>query len=125
MSMLDAAFCMLDDEETGIRSDDSYKAAAAAGVFFGLHENHVNNMLRACDSTNRYRGRKIPGPLHHDAVEHDSSLRGFRRRRSKSAQSIGRPVQNLLATYFRVHLPPRLFRSRCTGYYPGFFSYAA
>ena len=133
--MLDAEFWIVGKEKgTGLQPSafakaTADKATAATGPlscpFFGLHENRVNKMLRACDPRDCAPGEAITRPLLNDALEHDSRLRRFRRRRSEGAPSVGRSVQNLLATYFRVHLPPRLLRSGRAGPDPGFFSHGS
>ncbi len=132
--MIDAGFWIVGKEKGTGRSSAFAKATADKATkatrplfrpFFSLPENHVNKMLRACDPRGCARGEAIARPLLNDALEHDSSVRGFRRRRSESAPSVGRSVQNLLATYFRVHLPPRLLRRGRAGPDPGFFSHGS
>ena len=133
--MLDAGFWIVGKEMgTGLQPSAFAKATAdkateATGPlfrpFFSLPKNHVNKMLRACDPRDCARGEAITRPLLNDALEHDSRVRGFRRRRSEGAPSIGRSVQNLLATYFRVHLPPRLLRRGRAGPDPGFSSHGS
>ena len=133
--MVDVGFWIVGKEMgTGVRSSAFAKATAdkateATGPlfppFFSLPKNRVNKMLRACDPRDCAPGEAIARPLLNDALEHDSRLRRFRRRRSEGARSVGRSVQNLLATYFRVHLPPRLLRSGRAGPDPGFFSHGS
>ena len=133
--MVDVGFWIVGKEMgTGVQPSAFAKATAdkvtaATGPlscpFFSLPTNHVNNMLRACDPRDCARGEAIARPLLNDALEHDSRVRGFRRRRSEGAPSIGRSVQNLLATYFRVYLPPRLLRRGRAGPDPGFFSHGS
>lgn len=133
--MFDAGFWIVGKEMvTGLQSFAFAKATVdkateAAGPlyrpFFSLPRNRVNKMLRPCDPRDCAPGEAIARPLLNDALEHDSSVRGFRRRRSESAPSIGRSVQDLLATNFRVHLQPRLLRPGRAGPDPGFFSHGS
>ena len=133
--MLDAEFWIVGKEKgTGVRPSAFAKATADKAIeatgplfrpFFSLPKNHVNKMLRTCDPRDCAPGEAITRLLLNDALEHDSRVRGFRRRRSEGAPGIGRSVQNLLATYFRVHLPPRLLRRGRAGPDPGFFSHGS
>ena len=98
--MLDAEFWIVGKEKgTGVRPSAFAKATADKAIeatgplfrpFFSLPKNHVNKMLRACDPRDCARGEAITRPLLNDALEHDSRVRGFRRRRSEGAPSIGR-----------------------------------
>ena len=90
-----------------------------------LLNNWANEMMLASEIERPFSPGAQPQSLRDDAVERGPFLRGCGRRRAKDAQSARRALQNLLATGFRLHLPPGPFRPRGPGPDTGFFRYGA
>ena len=90
-----------------------------------LPVNYMNTTVAGCEPQNpRQRPEEFP-PVHNDAMECHSFLRGFERWRAEGAQGARRALQNLLAAGFCFHLPGGPSHSRRSGPDAGFFSYGA
>ena len=79
-------------------------------------------MITQCDPGSYCRGESIPRSLLHDALERGSRVLRLHGKRGNGAQSARRPVQNVLATHFRLYLQSHILYSDCAGYNSGLFS---